>query len=303
MVDVTFEYEVLIPAYCAQSTIERAVKSALGQTIAPKAVRVCVDGEVEGDLTAKRAAAAGATEVIVQKPNRGVGAARQTLLDHVVHELLVYLDSDDMLLPNASVTWCHAWSRHQSASVVAFGWTRPGEASSESALSVACVVYGWEEVWRRNPITSSAALVQTSALRSAGGYEGAARCLVDYEAWLRMGRHSNASFVVGELPVVEREVRRDSITGDVSSAMLREVHLVREYAPIGISHGRVTMRIVEAWVRGLSRQLDYERPASEYPTARLLPVAVPLAIILNLLRTRFGAAGWRTTRRLLGRRQ
>jgi GT2 family glycosyltransferase len=115
---MTLTYEVLVPAYQAEDSIAATVASALAQRPAPARVLVYSDGST--DRTAERARAAGA-EVLDVAENRGVGAARQALLERARAPWLLVLDSDDRLLPDAARLFREAVETHPDAWVLGFG--------------------------------------------------------------------------------------------------------------------------------------------------------------------------------------
>lgn len=88
---------VLIPAYNAEKTIKRAVRSAFQQAHCDIEVIVCDDGST--DQTAEFARQAGAT--VISQPNGGVSDALQTATDHANGDYLIVLGADDWYEPNS----------------------------------------------------------------------------------------------------------------------------------------------------------------------------------------------------------
>ncbi len=82
---------VVIPAYNAEGTIVRAIKSALEQSVAPLEVVVGCDGCTDG--TARLAREAGATVLELPKANGSV--ARNAAVRTARGDLLFFLDADD----------------------------------------------------------------------------------------------------------------------------------------------------------------------------------------------------------------
>lgn len=88
---------VLIPAYNAELTIRRAVRSALEQRGVEVEVIVCDDGS--SDRTGEYAAKAGAT-VFHHLHNQGVSEAQNTAACHATGQYCIVLGADDWLEPN-----------------------------------------------------------------------------------------------------------------------------------------------------------------------------------------------------------
>jgi Glycosyl transferase family 2 len=284
---MTLTYEVLVPAYQAEDSIAATVASALAQRPAPARVLVYSDGST--DRTAERARAAGA-EVLDVAENRGVGAARQALLERAQAPWLLVLDSDDRLLPDAARLFCEAVETHPDAWVLGFGAVTDTAAAPDpgTGLDPARPV-DLRGLWRRNPFISSSTLVRREPALRVGGFPPVRR-LVDYAFWLVLAGDPDARARLWNrvTPVTARAVHGGTITGNVVAAVQAERELLVRHAdaalaglpgPVRVAATRA--RLCVLWWRGLSRHLDYGRPASSY-----LPAGdvVPGAVLPGLLR-------------------
>ena len=93
---------VIIPAYNAAATLQRAVDSVLGQTRLPERVVIVDDGSTDGTAAlADKMAAGNDLITVVHKPNQGLAEARRTGIGHSAQQWIVHLDSDDALVPDA----------------------------------------------------------------------------------------------------------------------------------------------------------------------------------------------------------
>lgn len=88
---------VLIPAYNAVGTIERAVTSAMMEN--PEAILLIDDGSNDATVEVAIRAADSRLRVIRKAENGGVAAARNTALQSVESIYAIWLDSDDELMP------------------------------------------------------------------------------------------------------------------------------------------------------------------------------------------------------------
>jgi glycosyltransferase involved in cell wall biosynthesis len=88
---------VIVPAFQAEASIGRAVRSALDQTLRDLEVIVVDDGSTDGTADAARQAAANDERfrLIVQPHNAGVSAARNAALDIARGTWIALLDADD----------------------------------------------------------------------------------------------------------------------------------------------------------------------------------------------------------------
>ena len=306
---MTLTDEVLVPAYQGEDSIAASVASALAQRPAPARVLVYSDGST--DRTAERARAAGA-EVIDEAENRGVGHARQVLLGRSRAPWLLVLDSDDRLLPEAGRLFAEAVDAHPDAWVLGFGAVTDTAAapSGAPALDPARPV-DLRGLWQRNPFISSSALIRRQPAVDLGGFP-AVRRLVDYAFWLVLAGDPAAR---GRLwnrttPVTARAVHGGTITGNVVAAVEAERELLVRHADAALaglpSPARAAItraRLCVLWWRGLSRHLDYGRPASSYLPAGdvvpggLLPALLRLLALPSVRRTvRTAARAARRTR-------
>ncbi len=304
---MSLHYEILIPAHQAEGSVSRAVASAVRQTIPPAAIRVYVDGLASADdRTETLARTAGATHVTVASENRGIGAARAALLSEARAPFVVFLDSDDALSSTAAERWRAGFSEHPDASVIACEWSGIDRLIEDPDVPARRSVWRpvpHESLWRRNPITSSAAMIRREHLLEIGGYNPEARRLVDYEVWLKLATVGRRLYVSDE-PVVERAVHAGTITGDVNRAVRRELQLVATYPPARVSRRRRRLRATEGWMRGLSRHLDYGKAPGDYiPARQLADAGLDVPRVMDLARTRQFATSWTRWRSRRSRRR
>jgi len=86
---------VVIPAYKAAATIERAVTSVLQQTLPPNQILVVDDGSPDGDTLAEVLAKFGTAVTLLKKANGGASSARNYGIDHASCDWVAFLDADD----------------------------------------------------------------------------------------------------------------------------------------------------------------------------------------------------------------
>jgi glycosyltransferase involved in cell wall biosynthesis len=91
------QLSVVIPAFNRERTIERAISSALDQSMPPDLVLVVDDGST--DATRERVERFGSLVSLVQQENGGASAARNRGVEAVDSEWVAFLDSDDHWTP------------------------------------------------------------------------------------------------------------------------------------------------------------------------------------------------------------
>src|SRR3954454_14951621 len=93
---------VVIPVYNVEEFLEPCLESVLAQTFTDYEVVMVDDGSTDRSAEiAQRYVALDERFKLVSQPNGGLSSARNTGTEHATGELLVFLDSDDMLPENA----------------------------------------------------------------------------------------------------------------------------------------------------------------------------------------------------------
>lgn len=294
-------WDVLIPAYNAAEHVEAAANSAMSQNHPPQRVVVCDDASTDG--TAEVLRALPSVAVLKNSPNLGVGATRQRLLEAAESEWILFLDADDQLLPHASEVFAAAIRSNPNAAVHAFSEVEHGAESRPEAFTGALdspSQVAHADLLTGNPICSSATLIRRDIVIAAGGFTSARR-LIDYCLWLRIARTQPLPLFVYRTPVVSRFISADTITGNVSAAVIEEAHLLNRewnfsHSPSGRANLAKQVRLIELWLRGLSRHIDYGKPLAAYVLPSELKGYSAAFRFLGLLRTRGGARLYATAR-------
>lgn len=95
-------FSVVIPVYNVMEYLEKCVRSVLDQTCSDYEIVLVDDGSTDDSGTLCDTIAAKTPDKIrvIHQENGGLGAARNTGLEHADGEFLVFLDSDDYIAPN-----------------------------------------------------------------------------------------------------------------------------------------------------------------------------------------------------------
>lgn len=112
------EVSVIVPVYNAEKTLSRSVESVLAQTELDWELWLVNDGSSDGSLALCREYEAADPRIhVIDKPNGGVGSARNAGLDAAAGEYVAFLDSDDAYEPNFLKTLL-TLAKRESAPVV-----------------------------------------------------------------------------------------------------------------------------------------------------------------------------------------
>ena len=171
----------VIPAYNSERFIGDAIQSVLAQTIELAEIIVVDDGS--SDHTAEAAAGFPRTRVI-QRPNGGAGAARNTGVHAASGEWIAFLDSDDVWLPRKTEI--------QLACITP-------EAGVIHCNRFDPIKFG--SLWHRQAhVSPSGAMVRKQTLLDVGGFEESRAIMgvEDLNLWLRIAL-TDWRFVQSEL--------------------------------------------------------------------------------------------------------
>jgi CDP-glycerol glycerophosphotransferase len=93
---------VVVPVYNVEDYLEECLASVARQTVSDLEILLIDDGSTDGSAAIAEAFAARDERIrIITQPNAGLGAARNTGAAAATGEYLAFLDSDDVLPPNA----------------------------------------------------------------------------------------------------------------------------------------------------------------------------------------------------------
>jgi glycosyltransferase involved in cell wall biosynthesis len=179
---------IVIPCYNQAQFLAEAIESALGQTHSPLEVILVDDGST--DDTARVRARYPAVDYVYQ-PNGGAPLARNQGLRKSSGELVLFLDADDRLLPDAISKGVETLDMHPDWAFVtghvrliaangAVEETPPQDhAGGNQFIALLRSNYIW---------TPGAVLYRRAVLEASGPFDPSARASADYELNIRIAR-------------------------------------------------------------------------------------------------------------------
>lgn len=182
-------FSVIIPCYNQGRFLKQAYESVLQQSVDAEVI-VVNDGST--DNTRGVIDSLGGKIRAIHQPNQGVSVARNAGAKAAAGRLLVFLDADDVLLPNALADFRDAAVRQPEAGVY-YGRVRKVDAQlrliSEAdhrsfdddplaAMTVFCQI-----------MTPGAAAIQKKAIERVGGFDPGIPTAQDWDLWIRLAEH------------------------------------------------------------------------------------------------------------------
>jgi glycosyltransferase involved in cell wall biosynthesis len=216
---------VILPVYNRESTVARAIRSVLVQTSAPLELIVVDDGSTDG--TRDVLDSFGSQITVIDQPHAGPYVARNRGVRHAQGELIAFIDSDDVWLPDRLALQMPLMNRAEVGLV--FGdvvHVRPGrERKRVTSFQVApprrgrvAAQFAW-----CNFVPTSAVLVRRSCLDEAGGFAEDVALSCDYLMWFRIALRHELDFVDGV--VAEYTLSADSISADLGRSIEARIQL------------------------------------------------------------------------------
>lgn len=190
---------VIIPTYNYGRFIGEAVRSALGQTVAPEEVVVVDDGST--DDTAEVVGRFGDRVKYVRQENAGVCAARNRGVAESSGRLIAFLDADDIWEPTKLEKQSALFSKDTSVGLVHCGMR---EFDSETGQTISVLLEGLDGdvadellLWERPAIIGPGGTIMVSrtAFDEVGGFDPRLKVGEDWDFCYRVARKYRVGFV------------------------------------------------------------------------------------------------------------
>ncbi|MBV9070534.1 MAG: glycosyltransferase [Acidobacteria bacterium] len=216
---------VILPVFNREQSVARAIRSVLGQTQPPFEIIVVDDGST--DRTRDVLESFGSQITVIEQPHAGAYVARNRGLRHANGELIAFIDSDDVWLPDRLVSQLPLMERPEVGLV--FGdvvHVRPGqERRRVTSFQVAPPRRGRvakQFAWC-NFVPTSTVLVRRSCLEEAGGFAEDVSLSCDYLMWFRIALRHDLDFV--DRVVAQYTLSPDSMSRDLGRSIEARIQL------------------------------------------------------------------------------
>lgn len=187
---------VIIPTYQRADLTLEALGSALCQSLSPAEVIVVDDGSTDGTL--KRVREFGASldssvsVVCLSQEHKGGNAARNKGIAAANHDLIAFLDSDDLWEPSKLMAQVRLLLEHPSAvgcfcDAVEFVGPRDDSVPASDVVGTSVDLAG-EILVRDSTAPTSCWVAKRSALLEAGCFDVALEARQDWDMWIRLAQ-------------------------------------------------------------------------------------------------------------------
>lgn len=243
---------VVIPVHNGRRFVDAALHCALAQSHAAVEVIVVDDGSTDDSCDIVRGY--GSPVRLIEQPNRGVGHARNTGVEHARGEFVAFLDQDDW--------WREDKLEHQvqifrSSDRIGLAHTgvdyfdEPSQAFTTplnpAATSHRLVGDCYDELLLENHVRNSSVLVRAAVLRAAGtcSPEVCGNTVQDYDLWLRIARVSQFAYLPEPLTIIR--LHHAQGTWDRRQMLTEEARLLERVAADRLRVGALTARMASLY--------------------------------------------------------
>jgi glycosyltransferase involved in cell wall biosynthesis len=177
---------VIIPTFNRSRFVSEAVKSVLGQSYPDKEIIVVDDGST--DDTAERLAEFGDRIRHVRTENGGVPRARNIGISASRGDLIAFLDSDDLWLPNKLGRQVEYFAANPDIHVAQTEeiWIRGGRRVNPKNIHKKRSGWIFERCIPRCIVSPSAVMLRRRVFEDVGLFDEAMPVCEDYDLWLRV---------------------------------------------------------------------------------------------------------------------
>lgn len=227
---LTPSVSVVIPAYNRADLLPRALRSAVGQTVAPLEILVVDDASQDDTAAVAERWSDRGVRLLRNARNMGGAGTRNVGIEAARGDFVAFLDSDDEWLPDKLERQLALFAaRGPEVGVVYCGLFVHRDDTGLRVASREPMYRG--DVFRHLatgwcPQTTTQFVVRRAALEAVGGFDPEMPSFQDYELWLRLSRHYRFDAVDDPL-VVKHEHAGEQI-GRAAGPRLRGLDRILE---------------------------------------------------------------------------
>src|SRR5262245_44787922 len=218
---------IVIPTRNYARYIGQAIESALGQGHRPTEVIVVDDGST--DETPRVLRTFETAIRVLRLDGRGVSAARNAGLAEAAGEYVLFLDADDVLLPDGPVRQAQLLVQCPGVDVVAGQWYTYDVESGFASRRFGTLrpdEDAFSQLLRSNVVaTPSAVMLRRRVLQALGGFDTSLHFTADWELWLRLAKHGRR-FARVRAPVAVYRIHGESMTANLDLAIRDTIALL-----------------------------------------------------------------------------
>jgi glycosyltransferase involved in cell wall biosynthesis len=270
---------IVTPSYNQESFIEETIKSIISQEGDFNIDYVVVDGmSTDGSVEIIRKYDAllregkwpvkckGINYRWVSEPDKGQSDAIEKGFRMAEGEILAYLNSDDVYLPDAFKKVVGFFGAHPSTLMI-YGDSYYVDESGSVVGKYPTEPFNYDRLAVRNIICQQSAFFKRKAYEDAGGVDTNLQYVMDYDLWIRMAKKINVEYIEEYFSYFRLHEESKTMSPEQASAFIRETLMATlkyyNWAPLNRVYGYINCLV------------RYKMP--------VLSTIKPLAIIVSIL--------------------
>jgi glycosyltransferase involved in cell wall biosynthesis len=177
---------ICIPTYNRKDYLQQTLNSCFAQTYKDREVVVVDDGSTDG--TQEMVKELGYDVRYYWQQNHGDAAARNKLIELAQGEFITFIDSDDLLMPDAVERMMHVVET-EGGNVIVYGpYLRIDENGNVfgKCKRKLCSGFITTQLFQNILVHSCGSMFPKKILREAGGFDESLVVCSDYDLWLRL---------------------------------------------------------------------------------------------------------------------
>ena len=242
------DVSVIVPAYCAEEFIHRAVESVLSQTVLPRELILIDDGSSDNTLNILNDYKLYPTDVeivVLSQSNKGAGAARNLGLRHSLSKYVAFLDSDDEWLPT-KLEKSIIFLEEKKYDLVAHNVImiedkdeRKNNTAARYRKAANSLFFG---LYCKGFIGTSTVVTHLSIIEDVGFFDETLTAGQDFDLWLKILGKKNCKMLVFDDYLTRNYIRPASITRNVDNRLRCTLTIARRHASKIRQFGRSSLR-------------------------------------------------------------
>ena len=207
---------VIIPTYNTANLVGLAIESVYNSTYKNFEIIVVDDGSTDNTREVIETLKSKFVFIYIYQKNKGLAGARNTGIEKASGDFLVFLDSDDLVLPEKFEKQIAEFKLRKGTDVVYSYSDCFVEGDSNNRFNINLPIYEGnilENLLFGNFIHVNCAMARTSKVKEVGCFNTTYRELEDWDLWLRMSLNGSEFYCVKEVLSLVM-VRKGSMTNN-----------------------------------------------------------------------------------------
>jgi len=205
------QFSIVVPLYNKEKWVRRALESVRAQTHSDFELIVVNDGSTDGSERVVAEYAQGDPRIhLINQPNSGASAARNSGIHRAKADWIAFLDADDEWEPEFLAEVARVMvSLPDDVSIIATNYEEKGKPVVHEGLPESGILdnyFGACLATGRNLVWTSACVVRARALREIGGFKfGMYGGMEDVDCWTRLALRGRVFFLSRTLAAYHRD--------------------------------------------------------------------------------------------------